>query len=292
MAITAHFVMQLGTRHSARSVVPNFTGITITQAESIAQGAGLKIHINDSLYVPIYEGGTVLDQLPQGGVEVKPGRTIYVTINSFSQKEVQIPYVAERSLRQAKNMLEIAGLEIEEIIYQPDIATNYVLQVTWKGKEITKHSKINAKMGSGVTLIVGAETDANKIIMPTIIGMNLKEAKSNIWGSGLNVGRITYDNGIEIEDMANSIVYRQSPINEQYTVLGTKVDINLTIDNKKVTTALKEAGNVAIQIIRERVIQDSISRVDQLDSLNKIQSIVEPTDSSESYDNNNNDDFF
>lgn len=57
------------------------------------------------IVVPAYEGGIVLDQLPEGGVEVKPGRTVYITINSFRQKMVPVPYVAGRSLRQAKNML-------------------------------------------------------------------------------------------------------------------------------------------------------------------------------------------
>ena len=292
LAIIAHFVMQLSTRHRARSIVPNFTGITITQAKSIAQEVGVEIHINDSLYVPIYEGGTVLDQLPQGGVEVKPGRTIYVTINSFSQKEVQIPYVAERSLRQAKNMLEIAGLEIEEIVYEPDIATNYVLRASWNGKEITKDSRINAKMGSGITLTVGVESEAQQIIMPTIIGLSLKEAKSSIWGAGLNVGRVTYDENVELGDLAKYIVYRQSLVNEQYTTLGAKVDIGLTMDEKRVTKAVKESEELAKQIIKERAIQDSINRVSELNSLENTEPLEESLEDYESSDSDNNDDFF
>ncbi len=292
LAIMAHFVMQFSTRHRARSIVPNFTGITITQAKSIAQEAGVAIHINDSLYVPIYEGGTVLDQLPQGGVEVKPGRTIYVTINSFSQKEVQIPYVAERSLRQAKNMLEIAGLEIEEIVYEPDIATNYVLRASWNGREITKDSRINAKMGSGITLTVGVESQAQRIMMPAIIGLSLKEAKSSIWGAGLNVGRIAYDEAVELGDLDKFIVFKQSIANEQYTTLGTKINVDLTMDNKRVVKAVKEAEKLAKQIISQRAIQDSISRANELNSLQNKEPLEEPIGDYESSDSDNNDDFF
>ena len=128
MAVAAHILMQLGTRHGARRTVPDLSGVQLDQAQRIARKHDLQLHINDSLFVPAYEGGIVLDQLPEGGVEVKPGRTVYITINSSRQKMVPVPYVAGRSLRQAKNMLEIAGLEIAELVYRADMATNYVLE--------------------------------------------------------------------------------------------------------------------------------------------------------------------
>ena len=49
-----------------------------------------------------------------------------------------MPYVAGRSLRQAKNMLEVAGLGIEQIVYRPDLATNYVLEEYADGKRISE----------------------------------------------------------------------------------------------------------------------------------------------------------
>lgn len=117
LAVTAHIAMQIGTRHGHRRTVPDFSGMPLREAQRTARKHDLRLQINDSLFVPTYEGGIVLDQLPAGGVEVKPGRTVYITINSFRQKMVPVPYVADRSLRQAKNMLEIAGLEISELIY-------------------------------------------------------------------------------------------------------------------------------------------------------------------------------
>ena len=138
MAVAAHIVMQVGTRHGARRTVPDFSGVKLDQAQRMARKYDLKLHINDSLFVPAYEGGIVLDQLPEGGVEVKPGRTVYITINSFRQKMVPVPYVAGRSLRQAKNMLEIAGLEIDELVYRADMATNYVLDEYCEGRPVTR----------------------------------------------------------------------------------------------------------------------------------------------------------
>lgn len=198
MAVTAHFVMQVGTRHGARRIVPDFSGVKLDDAQRTARKYDLELHINDSLFVPAYEGGIVLDQLPEGGVEVKPGRTVYITINSFRQKMVPVPYVAGRSLRQAKNMLEIAGLEIGELIYRADMATNYVLEEYCEGRPVTQNSRIQAEMGSGVTLYVGVEGGFGSTVVPRLVGFPLKEAKGRLWELGLNVGKIDFDEGINL----------------------------------------------------------------------------------------------
>ena len=198
MAVAAHILMQLGTRHGARRTVPDLSGVQLDQAQRIARKHDLQLHINDSLFVPAYEGGIVLDQLPEGGVEVKPGRTVYITINSFRQKMVPVPYVAGRSLRQAKNMLEIAGLEIAELVYRADMATNYVLEEYCEGKPVTPTTRMEAEMGSGVTLYVGVEEGYGTTIVPRLVGLPLAQAKGRLWELGLNVGRVDFDEGVNL----------------------------------------------------------------------------------------------
>ena len=83
--VASSILMMIITRHGTHRTVPTFMGVKITEAERMAKDNGLKIIVNDSLFVPAYEGGVVLDQLPKGGVEVKSGRNVYVTINSFRQ---------------------------------------------------------------------------------------------------------------------------------------------------------------------------------------------------------------
>ena len=153
----------------------------------------------------------MLDQLPERGVEVKPGRTVYITINAFRQKQVPVPYVAGRSLRQAKNMLEIAGLEIERLVYRPDIATNYVLEEYCDNRPVRPESKIEAEAGSGVTLYVGVQEGDSLTIVPQVIGVTLRQAKSRLWELGLNVGRIAFDEGIDLINQKDARVYIQTP---------------------------------------------------------------------------------
>lgn len=252
MAVAAHILMQLGTRHGVRRTVPDFAGVPLHEAQRIARKHDLHLHINDSLFVPAYEGGIVLDQLPEGGVEVKPGRTVYITINSFRQKMVPVPYVAGRSLRQAKNMLEIAGLEIAELVYRADMATNYVLEEYCDGKPVTQTTRMEAEMGSGVTLYVGVEDGYGSTIVPRLVGLPFAQAKGRLWELGLNVGRIDFDEGINLLNQKDSRVYIQTPGAERSAALGSKVDLRLTLDEKKLAQYRTEAEKQAIQAARER----------------------------------------
>lgn len=253
LAVTAHLVMQLATRHGARRTVPDFSGIALAEAERLASKHDLELHINDSLFVPAYEGGIILDQLPEGGVEVKPGRTVYVTINSFRQKMVPVPYVAGRSLRQAKNMLEIAGLEIEELVYRPDMATNYVLEQYCDRRPVLAESRIEAEMGSGITLYVGVDADENVTFAPQVVGLTLQQAKGRLWESGLNVGKVIYEEGINLLNQKEARVYAQSNPAEQALSLGTPVDLMLTLDLERVKQVRAEAEKMAREAAAERL---------------------------------------
>ena len=252
LAVAAHLIMQAGTRHGARRTVPDFAGIRLAEAERLAAANGLKLHINDSLFVPAYEGGVVLDQLPREGVEVKPGRTVYITINAFRQKRVPVPYVAGRSLRQAKNMLEIAGLEIAELVYRPDLATNYVLAEFFERDSITETSTVEAEIGSGITLHVGVEEEKLTAV-PQVIGLGFAEAKGRLWESGLNVGRITADEGINRLNRQEAYVCAQGIGAEHAAPFGTAVSIHLTLDRERARTERAGAEKLAREAAEERL---------------------------------------
>ena len=265
--IISSVMMNIITRHGMHRTVPDFTGVRIGDAESMAKQERLQIIINDSLFVPAYEGGIVLDQLPKSGAEVKAGRKIYVTINSFRQKMVQVPYVAGRSLRQAKNMLEVAGLEIDKLIYEEDIATNYVLAVEVEGRALQPESKVEIEMGEGVTLRVGVELEKNSTIVPKAIGQSLATAKSRLWEQGLNIGQVNFDEGINLLNQKDARVYRQSLVHNSGAQLGDAVSLWLTLDDKKVESSSAASDKRATELEEERLeaeqaLRDSLEMVE------------------------------
>lgn len=281
LLVLSYIALAVGTRHGMRRTVPDFTGLGLKDAQYYAEQRGLKLIINDSLYVPAYPGGMVLEQLPKGGVAVKEGRKIYITINSFAQKKLPMPYVAGRSLRQAKNMLESAGFGIEKLEYVEDIATNYVLAQYLGGVEITEQSNIKIEKGTGVVLRVGVSPDQNITTVPRLIGRKLFDAKGRLWEQGLNVGQVTYDEGITLLNEDDARVCRQSVIQSSQLPLGSTVSIHLTLDKQVVEAAAAEAERAVTALLKQRELADSLARVaaDSLRMVNEAQ--VEPQQTTE-----------
>ena len=274
LLVLSYIALAVGTRHGMRRTVPDFTGLGLKDAQYYAEKRGLKLIINDSLYVPAYPGGMVLEQLPKGGVAVKEGRKIYITINSFAQKKLPMPYVAGRSLRQAKNMLEGAGFGIERLEYVEDIATNYVLAQYLGGVEITAESDIKIEKGTGVVLKVGVSPDQNLTTVPRLIGRKLFDAKGKLWEQGLNVGQIVYDDGINLLNEDDARVCYQSAMQTSELKLGESVSIRLTLDKEAVDAAAEKAEKALKEMAKQRELADSLARI-EADSLRMLQ-VVEP----------------
>lgn len=292
--IVSSLLMMFLTRHGTHRTVPDFMGVKISEAERAADKRGLEIVINDSLFVPAYEGGIVLDQLPKGGVEVKAGRKVYVTINSFRQKMVKVPYVAGRSLRQAKNMLEVAGLGIERLIYEEDIATNYVLAEYVGQSEITSGSDVQIEMGSGVVLKVGVEPEKNATIVPKTIGHSLQEAKSRLWEEGLNVGKVTFDEGVDLLEQKDARVYRQSVGHNAGAALGSTVDLWLTLDEATVEKSSKASDKMARELAEQRLIaeQERLDSLEQAERNDVVRALQQSSALHESVTQTDEDEFF
>ena len=247
------------TRHNRYKEVPDFVGTGLHEAERLADKIGLRIEINDSLYVPAFDGGVVLEQRPSAGTEVKSGRRIFVTINSYRQKMVKVPYVTGFSLRQAKNLLETAGLEVGRLVYVDDIATNYVLEERVDGRVMNENDALEVEKGSGVTLTVGRSPDAAPVMVPGIVGLLLREARNRLWEQGLNIGQI-HDDGINEMELKDARVYRQHPGQSVSVPLGTEVSFSLTLDSTKVAEGIRASEEALRLLMEERAREDSLRR--------------------------------
>ena len=289
--------MNIITRHGTHRTVPDYMGVKISDVQQAAKKGGFKIVIVDSLFVPAYDGGIVLDQLPKGGAEVKAGRKVYVTINSFRQKMVKVPYVAGRSLRQAKNMLEVAGLGIEKLVYEEDIATNYVLAELVNGKELSEQSNVELEIGEGVVLKVGVEPEKNTTIVPKTIGQGLNAAKSRLWEQGLNIGQVKFDEGINLLNQKDARVYKQSINHNASVELGSSVDLWLTLDQETVKKSSTASDKRANELEKERLeaekaLQDSLEQAERGQRMNLMEALQQSSQQSQAITETSEDEFF
>ncbi|UKI39261.1 MAG: hypothetical protein L6V35_09200 [Alistipes putredinis] len=92
----------------------------------------------------------------------------------------------------------MAGLEIAELKYVDDIATNYVLDEQYEGKTINASTDMQLEIGSGITLVVGRNSEQSTVEIPKLIGLSLADAKSRLWDRGLNVGGVRFEDGINL----------------------------------------------------------------------------------------------
>ena len=251
LVIFLYFGLKWGTRHNETIIVPDFVGMTIEDARGVAKDKDLNIVVRDSIFDVDLPGGTIVDQLPGTSdvrdVTVKPGRKIYVTINAYSRRQVDVPYVAKQTLRQALNQLERSGLTVEELVYEADMtSTDYVEKQVVAGREVKSTSKRSVPVGTGVKLYVTYHRDDQNSITPRIIGLSLAKAKSTLWDHGFNVGKIIYDESVtDVIERRKARVYKQSVAIGSSRRRGSKVDIYLTADDVLVDSLRVEADKEA-----------------------------------------------
>jgi len=230
----AQILLVVTTRHNKEIVVPDFTNMTVKEAEKTAAAHGMTIDVTDSVYVRRMERGVVYRHNPKAGSHVKDGRRIMLTINAVTPKSVTMPNLVGYSMRQAKAELLSRGLMLGKLIYVNDIATNNVLSQLYNSSEITPGKKIESE--SVIDLVVGLNDTDNTTYVPYIIGSRYMNAIDAVHDHSLNVNRLHFDKTVkDYSDSLDAVVYRQSPErSEEALRMGSPVDIYLTKDKRKV----------------------------------------------------------
>ena len=141
------------TLHGEEVEVPRLTGVSEQIAYSKLKALGLKAEVRDTGYVHKAAPFEVLEQSIKPGTKIKPGRTIYLTINSNGSKRIELPDLADNcSRREAEDKLKTLGFKLgatEFIIGDPD----WVYEVKVNGKTVKAGTRISVDLP--ITLVVG-----------------------------------------------------------------------------------------------------------------------------------------
>lgn len=179
------------TKHGASIVVPDVSKLNHKEAVRKLENAGLDVEVRDSMFVPNMKGLTVLRQTPMATSTVKPGRTVYLTLNKTVPPRVKMPKVVDLSVYQAKARLEGWKLQVQDIEKVPDIAKNVVLKAKYNGKDIKEGTEI--PQGSGIVLVIGKGLAEVLVEVPSVTGLSYEEAREKLEGAGLYINPV-YDN--------------------------------------------------------------------------------------------------
>jgi eukaryotic-like serine/threonine-protein kinase len=226
--------MNLYTRHGQAKPVPDFTGLSMEQADSLAKKSKLRYQVIDSVYTTTVSKGCIAEQNPKPGFKTKKWRNIILIINAFHPEMLAMPNLIDLPIRQAISLIESSGLEMGELKYRPDLSINVVIEQLYNGKKLTKGDSL--QKGSRVDLVLGKGLSNQRTTIPDLLGMNLDPARNRILVSSLNLGTYIFDNTIQSnEDTIQAFVYKQNPeFNEEARLqLGSAIYLWLTVDSTK-----------------------------------------------------------
>lgn len=141
------------THHGEGIEVPELVGQRVSDAQFQLDELDLHGVIVDSVYDKSKPAGTVLDQKPDAGSQVKRGRQIYLTVNKSAMDKQPLPsIIGNRTLQQARELLVKNGFIVGNIEYIHG-DKNLVL-----GMKVDGRSAYNGQLVSPdkpVTLVVG-----------------------------------------------------------------------------------------------------------------------------------------
>lgn len=240
LVIASIIFLKIITRHNQELEVPDFSGISLFEAEKIAKERHLRLEVTDSVFLPRVGRGEIFRQNPQAGSMVKKNRRILLTINSIQPKKVIVPSVVGLSLRQAKAELTTRQLNVGRLIYVNDMATNNVLSQRYKGQYIAAGTYIESE--SEIDLELGVSYDNNLTSIPIVTGFSLITAKDILIDNSLNVGRLIFDESVKsYADSISSFVIKQipEPSTSLSHTLGARVDMVLSTDKSKIEAIKK-----------------------------------------------------
>src|SRR5690606_555354 len=129
------------------------------------------------------------------------------------------PDIYTLSLHDALPILKLAGLEVGDTLYEPDIAKDAVLRVMFQGKQILKGAEL--PRFAKVDLVLGKGLEYG-VDMQNLIGMTLEQARSSIMANRFEIGRINFD-GATTDSSALKVYY-------QYPLPGDNYDQGLPVD--------------------------------------------------------------
>lgn len=209
------------THHGENIQVPNLIGLNLSELDKFTEEHNIRYVVNDSSYNASVPAFSVISQHPNEGAFVKTNRKIYLSINSGTPPEVDMPNLINRSVTNAQEELEGFGLKLGEVTYVPSIMKNAVIKQLIDGKEVKIGQKV--MKGERVDLVVGkGEDDGDPRPVPSIIGQTAADAEFILSGNNLQLGTII---SAKNDDVPQGTIFRQRPEAETIVRPGGVIDV-------------------------------------------------------------------
>ncbi|MFB6249094.1 MAG: PASTA domain-containing protein [Salinibacter sp.] len=165
-------IMPSYTRHNVSIQVPNVENLPYEQAKARLSKRDLQVQRQVGRYNPNVDTGIVVDQTPLPSSRVKPGRRVYLTVNSGTIPIVKLPDLTGMSVREARNRVTSLGLEVGTVQEDP-IPSPYANTIT-KQEPVPGDS---LQRGKPVDLWYSTGLGETQVNVPNVVGQTVEVAR-------------------------------------------------------------------------------------------------------------------
>lgn len=213
------FLLKSYTRHGHAYMVPDLVGKMHNELGETEDTRMFNFVITDSVYDNSQVPGSIIKQNPSPGSKAKEGRTIYLTVVSYTPKMSIMPDLKDLTVRQAITTLRTDGIKVKAVHFVPHFAGNSVLGQYFNGDTLVAGTEILE--GSEIDLIagLGARSPAR---VPFVVGLTRDDARSALQMASFNVG---WEHYMDDPNPMHSKVYRQFPLPDEQLYPGDSVTL-------------------------------------------------------------------
>jgi serine/threonine-protein kinase len=180
--------------------VPNLIGLELSKAEEVLTKQKLRLEIREWRWSSEVPSRYILAQEPTKGFCLRRGRKVKVVV-SRGAKLIKMPNLCKMKLSEAKNHLQKNGLLLGKLswIFSDEAKNTIITHTPLPGSLVQKGSKVN--------LLVSKGEREQEIVMPNLIGREIREVERVLKKLGIILSEVSYQ---ENQRLPQGVVLEQS----------------------------------------------------------------------------------
>lgn len=205
------FVLTGGTR---RLSVPEVVNTNLDAATARLESMGLSLEVAENVYDDNTLPGTIVEQKPQQGTQVKNGETVSVVV-CLGPESAAVPDLDGMTQEEAANALAPLGLHVGVVTHRQDSDAP-------RGTVIEQYPEQGEVLENGGTVDLTLSGQPLMRDVPNVLGKTLEETRQRLKEYDLQLGDVHYEyaTGYDVGE-----VFRQSPESGTQLRQGDSVNV-------------------------------------------------------------------
>lgn len=185
-----------------QETLPNLVGVNLDAADTVAEGMGLEVKVDDKLFNSKYAATQIISQEPPPDTRVKAGQHVHVLV-SLGAPRVEVPDLVGSSMRVAQILAVQKGLTVGDLV-----------QVHWSGSQVDQIMAQDPPASTteihspAINFLVSLGAAPLAYVCPDFVGMRLDQVQAAIQSGGFVIAKV---NPVTGSTVSSGTILGQSP---------------------------------------------------------------------------------